>query len=43
MAAASTTGIDPTDMLVFNNEVLFNRVDADGLSETELPGQTVQS
>ena len=32
VAGVSTTGLDPTDMMVFNNEVLFNGVDANGLS-----------
>jgi hypothetical protein len=31
-AGASPTGLDPTDLTVFNNEVLFNGADADGLS-----------
>ena len=32
IASASSTGLDPSDMTVFNNEVLFNGVDANGLS-----------
>ena len=31
-ATASATGIDPTDMTVLNGMVLFNGVDANGLS-----------
>jgi hypothetical protein len=31
-AGAAATGIDPTDITVFKNEVLFNGVDANGLS-----------
>jgi ELWxxDGT repeat protein len=30
IAGAATTGIDPTDMMVCNNEVLFNGVNASG-------------
>ena len=31
-AGAAATGLDPTDMTVFNGEVLFNGTDAQGLS-----------
>jgi hypothetical protein len=32
IASASSTGLDPSDMMVFDNEMLFNGVDANGLS-----------
>ena len=41
IAAAAATGIDPTDMVVFNNEVLFNGVDTSGLSGLWVTNGTV--
>ena len=41
IAAAAATGLDPTDMIVFNNEVLFNGVDASGLSGLWVTNGTV--
>jgi hypothetical protein len=39
VASASSTGLDPSDMTVFNNDVLFNGVDANGLSEQPCVGE----
>ena len=41
IAAAATTGVDPTGMTVFNNEVLFNGVDSGGLSGLWVTNGTV--
>ena len=41
ITAAATTGLDPTDMTVFNNEVLFNGVDAASLSGLWVTNGTV--